>query len=66
MLVLTRRPGEDLLLFPNEGLDPDTTVAELFAEGPVRIRFVGSHRRAQARIGVEAPAALVVLRDEIL
>ena len=33
MLVLTRRPGEDLLLFPNEDLDPDTTVAELFAEG---------------------------------
>lgn len=64
MLVLSRRCGESLLIFPDEGVASELTVAELFAGGPLEITIVKFNGR-QARIAIDAPAELMVLRSEL-
>lgn len=65
MLVLTRRPGEWLLIGPWEKLPPETTVRELFADGPIRIGL-GRIHKSQAKIVIDAPATLKILRAELV
>jgi len=65
MLVLTRRPGEGLTIEPDGGLDPETSVRELFSEGLVTFRIINVSGNT-VRVGVEAPADLLVLREEHL
>ena len=64
MLTFTRRPGESFLLFPSPDLDPDMTVAELFARGPIQIEIAELHGR-QVRLRVDAPREIAILRSEI-
>ncbi len=63
MLILTRRPGEVLLIKPNPeaGGDP----REWFADGSIRLRINGVSGN-QVRIGIEAPRALQILRRELV
>ncbi len=65
MLVLTRRPGEAIRIAPSKSLDPKTTVAELFAAGPIEV-FVGNIEGRQVKIGIQADRRLVILRDELV
>lgn len=65
MLVLTRRPDESIHIQPTEGIDPGLTVAELFAAGPLVVEVLGT-KGNQVRIGIDAPRALAVIRDELL
>jgi sRNA-binding carbon storage regulator CsrA len=65
MLVLTRRPDESLVIEPAQGIDPAMTVGELFAAGPLVIEVLAI-KGQQARIGIDAPAALAIVRDELL
>lgn len=65
MLVLTRRVGESIFIYPSETLHPDMTVRELFEQGPIRItltRINGS----QSRIGIVAPETLAIAREEVI
>jgi sRNA-binding carbon storage regulator CsrA len=65
MLVLTRRVGESVLIFPSEGLPPDTPISAVFADGPIQLtltRINGS----QARIGIVAPQNLTIAREEVV
>jgi sRNA-binding carbon storage regulator CsrA len=64
MLIITRRVGETFLLYPDSNLDPRMTVAELFAEGPLKIG-VFAINGGQARIGIDAPISFHVTRSEI-
>jgi len=63
MLILTRKPGEVLLIkpYPEAGGDPK----EWFANGPIRLRINGVSGN-QVRIGIEAPRALRILREELV
>ena len=65
MLVLTRKPDESLIIEPAQGVDPTLTLAELFAAGPlvVKVLEINGH---QVRLGIDAPAALAIVRDELL
>lgn len=65
MLVLTRKPDEDLVIRPALGLDPQMTVAELFAGGPLLVRVIGVNGR-RVKVGVDAPLTLDVARSELL
>lgn len=65
MLVFSRRAGETFVLYPAPDLDPNLTVAELFAHGPIEISVLDV-RPHQARVGIEAPPALLVYRTELL
>jgi sRNA-binding carbon storage regulator CsrA len=64
MLVLTRRVGESILIYPSTTMRPDMTVQELFGDGPVRIT-VTRISGGQSRIGIIAPEALSIAREEI-
>lgn len=64
MLILTRRIGETLYIEPSPDLDPDMTVRELFASGPLVVAVLGT-KGNQARVGIGAPAGLRVLREEL-
>ena len=65
MLVLTRRPGESILIDIPEDLDPNTPVSSLFSGGPIEVRVL-SHKASTVRIGIEAPMCLDILRSELV
>lgn len=64
MLVVTRKPGQLLLIEPRAGLPKETTVGDIFADGPIQI-VVGKIDRHQVRLGIDAPASLGVWRQEL-
>ena len=63
MLILTRKPGQLLKISPKAGLNPATTVAELFRDGPIEI-LVSRIDEGQVRIGVQAHPDLLIARDD--
>ena len=63
MLILTRKPGQLLTLYPKHSLDSATTVAELFRDGPIEI-LVSRIDDGQVRIGVHAHPGLLIARDD--
>ena len=64
MLTLTRKENTSLFIEPYEDLDPNMTVAELFADGGIEI-YLDKVQRNQIRVGVEAPKALNIVRGEL-
>ena len=64
MLILTRKPGQSIVIDLTEGLDPKTPVGELFARGPIEILVCG-YTGQSVRLGVEADSRFRILRDEL-
>jgi|GEM_PF-624585 len=64
MLVLTRRQGEYVLVYPSN-IDSTMTVAELFRDGPIEVH-VGSINKNQVRLSIKAPGELTILRNELV
>jgi sRNA-binding carbon storage regulator CsrA len=63
MLMLTRHPGQIITIRPREDVLPGTSVARLFAEGPIEIlvtRVWGN----QVCLGIQAHPDLLVNRGE--
>ena len=65
MLVITRRPGESFQINLTESVDPNMTVGELFADGPIEIAVLAI-KGNQVRVGAQASHRLVILRDELV
>jgi len=64
MLVITRRTSESFS-FQLAHLDPNLTLAELFGEEmEMRVTLLNTHG-GQARIGIDAPRDVTVLREEL-
>jgi sRNA-binding carbon storage regulator CsrA len=63
MLVLSRRADESILIQPAEGADGTMTVAELFANGPIQITFLGGTGR-RIKMGIDAPEQLAIRRKD--
>ncbi len=63
MLILTRRPGESLVIEPDPTLGGDPQ--GWFADGPIRLR-ISDVRHNIVRLGIDAPRALRVLREELV
>ena len=64
MLVLTRRVGENIIIFPSEELDPETPISVLFKDGPIRLTLTRVNGN-QARLGIVAPHSLTIAREEV-
>jgi len=64
MLVLMRRKGESILIYPGD-IPEGMTVAELFAGGPIKLEIAETNR-AQCKLGIKAPKELAIVRDELL
>jgi len=65
MLIVTRRPGESIFIDLSESIDPDMTVGELFADGPINITILGV-KGNQVRVGTDASDRLTILREELV
>ncbi len=63
MLVLTRKPGQLVLIAPKVAMPPGLSVAEIFEAGPILI-VVRRIDRGTVSLGIEAPAWLHIERAE--
>jgi sRNA-binding carbon storage regulator CsrA len=63
MLVLTRKVGEKLFIYPTEEA-LNMTVEELFADGDISIE-VSDINGGQVKLGIEANKKLGIVREEI-
>lgn len=63
MLMLMRRPNESFYIYPDD-IPEDMTVKQLFADGPIKIQITDTND-FQCKIGIEAPQALNIVRNEI-
>lgn len=62
-LVLTRREGEKITLRVQPGTDPDDLLAQLLIDGiTVSLKGIEAGR---AKIAIEAPQELQILRSEL-
>lgn len=61
MLIVSRRDAESILIRPGEGIDPQTTLADLFSNGPIEIT-VFSTGGSRVKMGVQAPEQLSIWR----
>jgi len=64
VLVVSRKENESIRIEPLEGIDPNLTLGEVFAQGAIvlTLTHVGPRR---VRIVIEAPSALKIMRGEI-
>ena len=65
MLILGRETGESIYIRPTEDIDPDMTVQDLFAEGPIKVLLSAVKDDHTAAIGIEAPIVLSIVREEL-
>ncbi len=63
MLVLSRRADESIVITVAEGTDPQLTLQELFANGPIQITLLGGTGK-RVKMGIEAPAQLAIRRKD--
>ena len=63
MLILTRKPGQLLTISPKSSLNPATTIADLFRDGPIEV-LVSRIDDGQVRIGIHAHPGLQIERDD--
>ena len=63
MLVVSRRSNESILIRPDDTTDGTLTLAELFAGGPIEIRFLGGNGR-RVKMGINAPRQLSIWRQD--
>jgi sRNA-binding carbon storage regulator CsrA len=64
LLLIARREGESLYIYPDEATDPNTPISEVFSR-PIRV-MVSELRSSQAALAIDAPKDLTVARDELL
>lgn len=64
MLAVTRRQNESIFIFPSPEVDPNLTVAELFAGGPIEVMVVRVAER-KTRLCILAPERLAIQRSEV-
>lgn len=63
MLVLSRRADESIVITVAEGADPQLTLQELFANGPIQITLLGGTGK-RVKMGIEAPSQLAIRRKD--
>jgi sRNA-binding carbon storage regulator CsrA len=64
MLILSRRENESLTISLGAGVDPNTPVSEVFANGPLVVK-IARVRGGTVRLGVVADSRVTVLRSEL-
>jgi len=64
VLVLERKSGESILIYPNDDINPEMTVGELFAMGPIRVA-VKCRDHIAVKLAIDAPNKMKILRREL-
>ena len=65
MLILTRKEGDSVVIYPADHIDDAMTVKELFSVGPIKVS-IAKVAGQQVRLGIDAPLVLKVLRSELV
>ena len=65
MLTLTRKNQESIVIQPDKDVDPNMTIGELFANGPIKL-VVHRIKTGSAAVSISAPDQLKVVRSELL
>lgn len=65
MLILTRKAGQAVIIDAIEGLDPQTPIGDLLAQGSIEVR-VTNINGGQVRLGIHADKRFRIRRDELL
>lgn len=63
MLIVTRKDSESILIKPGDGIDLNTTLGDLFREGPIEITVFASGQK-RVKMGVHAPTQLTIWRKD--
>lgn len=61
MLIVSRKDAESILIRPGDNIDPTTTLADLFRDGPIEITVFSSGGN-RVKMGVQAPEQLSIWR----
>lgn len=61
MLIVSRKDEESIEIRPGDGIDPDMTLADLFASGPIEITIFSATAN-RVKMGVQAPTELCIWR----
>ncbi len=59
--MVTRKPGERLLITLDPAADPDLSARDLFAQGPIEV-VLAETSKGHARLAIATPDSLVVRR----
>lgn len=54
MLIVSRKHSASILIRPGDGIDPKTTIADLFRTGPIEIRIFFI-RQKRVKMGGQTP-----------
>lgn len=61
MLIVSRRNSESIEIRPGDDIDPQTTLADLFSQGPIEITIIAAGG-SRVKMGVQAPDQLCIWR----
>ena len=61
MLIVSRKDSQSIEIRPGDGIDPQMTLADLFASGPIEITIFSSNSN-RVKMGVQAPEQLCIWR----
>ncbi len=64
MLVLSRRADESIVIQPADGVDPNMSMGQLFANCPIPSTLLGGTGR-RVKMGIEAPEQLSIRRKDV-
>ena len=63
MLIISRRSAESISIRPADGIDLNMTLNELFRDGPIEFKVLGSGMN-RVKVGISAPKALSIWRSD--
>jgi len=63
MLIVSRQDTESILIRPGDDIDPQMTLADLFANGPIEITIFSPDKH-RVKMGVQAPRQLSIWRKD--
>ncbi len=63
MLIVSRKDAESIEIRPGDGIDPQMTLADLFANGPIEITIFSANGN-RVKMGVQAPDQLCIWRKK--
>lgn len=63
MLIISRKDSESIQIQPIDNFNPNTTVADLFQDGPIEITIFATGQQ-RVKMGISAPEQLRIWRSD--
>lgn len=63
MLIISRKDLESIQISPADNIDANTTIADLFRNGPIEITIFTTGQQ-RVKMGVQAPEQLRIWRND--